>query len=452
MNPLTETFDKKRRQLWLDERYFHWAVATFKEDIVNWILPANGTEIEREANAAMMVARDRWWLFLLRYTGGEAIEPMREELERVVAAYEAYAPLRRLAHEDPDFPPFLFGELDEYEATFQIIGLCYLLHRRDLLPRIAAMQDPYYRAQDTLYEDLLAYELEGRHDVDQWFHDQPYRDLINSFYRDTDEESIEELIRYLDGWYPGMRRTVWHGGHLKQADGFRTYHGYWAIGAAVATYLLELDDSSYRDHPMYPKDLVDFARRYKDDSLKAEASVEGDRAASPPMQLDASCSVGKSDMEATGPSPQERAPGKPPKSAPSTGLLSVYDELVGGYRTHVDQKVFIDRQGEGYGLWMYEEADDVWQDHAEIYMPMTDDDLRRYFVDPADADHAIGVGSYSGEHDEAFIAIIRARPGAALVCGGVVPVGGVFAMNGELFVPFTTDRSVGAHYVMFGIE
>ncbi|MGS0622403.1 hypothetical protein ACU8YE_05800 [Ralstonia sp. VS2407] len=32
--------------------------------------------------------------------------------------------------------------------------------------------------------------------------------------------------------------------------------------AAAATFLLELNDSSYRDHLLYPKDLVDFARRF----------------------------------------------------------------------------------------------------------------------------------------------------------------------------------------------
>lgn len=451
MNPPTEAFNQKRRQSWLDEHYFHWAVATFKEDIVYWILPANGTEIERKANAAMIVARDRWWLFLLRYTGGEAIEPMREELERVVAAYEAYAPLRRLAHEDPDFPPFLFGELDEYEATFQIIGLCYLLHRRDLLPRIAAMQDPYYRAQDTLYEDLLAYELEGRYDVDKWFHDKPYRDLINSFYRDTDEESIEDIVRYLDGWYPGMTRTVWHGGHLKQDQGFRTYHGYWAIGAAAATFLLELDDSSYRDHPMYPKDLVDFARRYKADALEAEAlEGQGSEVASLSRQS-SSRQMERPDMAASSQTRQDGAANRASTSR-SSGGLSIYDELIGGYRTHTHQSVFIDRQGDGYGLWMLEEEDDVWQDHAETYMPMTADVLRRYFVQPGDADDAMGVGSPSGTHGEVYIAIIRARPGAALACGGVVPSGGVFAMNGALFVPFTADRAVGADYVMYANE
>jgi hypothetical protein len=128
--------------------------------------------------------------------------------------------------------------------------------------------------------------------------------------------------------------------------------------------------------------------------------------------------------------------------------LSAYDSFIGGYRTQVDQQVFIDRQDDGYGMWMYEEDEDIWQDHIEVYMPMTVDAVRAYFAPSTDRHDAMGMGSYSDDGNS-FIAIIRAQPGAALACGEVVPPDGVFAMNGELFVPLTVDRSVGAHYLLF---
>ena len=61
-----------------------------------------------------------------------------------------------------------------------------------------------------------------------------------------------------------MRSASWHDSHLKaneQEGG--AYVGYWAIEAAAATFLLGLDDSSYRDHLLYPKDLIDFARSFQ---------------------------------------------------------------------------------------------------------------------------------------------------------------------------------------------
>lgn len=279
-----QNFEQGRRQRFLDRRYFEWLSKFLQETTEHWkhSLPANGTEVERKATAAWLRALGQYQLMMLRYTAGSAIEPMRGELEDVIASFEAYSALNRVAEESATYPPFVFSEVYLYELSMQLIGLCYLLHRVDLLPRLAAMLDPAYIGKDTLYEDLLAYELEGRYDVDQWFHDRPYRDLINSLYRDTDEESIADLTQYLEIWYSAMDKTPWHGAHLKQADESGTYYGYWAIEAAAATYLLGLDDSSYRDHVVYPKDLVDFAR-------KLDAGADG----SNPDRLSLRCEAGE---------------------------------------------------------------------------------------------------------------------------------------------------------------
>lgn len=134
---------------------------------------------------------------------------------------------------------------------------------------------------------------------------------------------------------------------------------------------------------------------------------------------------------------------------PPPADLSPYDALIGGYRTHVGQDVFLDRQEDGYGLWMYEEEEDVWQDHAEVYIPMAAEAIGAYFAEPDQACGAIGIASYSGDNDDVVIAIIRALPGTALADGHTVPADGIFAMNGKLFVPLTPDRAVGAHYVMY---
>jgi hypothetical protein len=206
---------------------------------------------------------------LLRYTGGDAIEPMQAELERVVAAYEEYTILTRIAHEDSTYPPFMFGSIGDYEQGMQLISLCHFLHRQDLLPRIATMLDPSYLAQDKLHEGLLAFGIDGRYDVNEQFHVELYDQLIHGFYSDTDEESIADIARYLDKWYPAMEGATWHDGHLNMTESGGSYIGYWAIEAAAAVYLLKLDDKSLRDHLLYPKDLVSFARAMDKPELSA---------------------------------------------------------------------------------------------------------------------------------------------------------------------------------------
>jgi hypothetical protein len=254
-------FSTRRRQRFISEEYFEWLSNFHIKSIEEWkhTLPANGTEETKRAIAASWRAKEQFELMLLRYTAGEPIESMPHELEIVVAAYEEYAVLQRVARDDKQWPVFLLNELADYERTVQLIGLCHLLHRRDLLPRIAALEDGVYRAQDSLYEDLLAYGVEGRVDVDQWYHEL-YRDCINSIYGDTEEESLADLDAYLEQWYGSMKLAPWHDAHLDLSESGGAYFGYWAIEAAAVAYLRELDDTCLRHHLVYPKDLVDFAR------------------------------------------------------------------------------------------------------------------------------------------------------------------------------------------------
>jgi hypothetical protein len=260
-----DDFAANRRQRFLAEDYFHWLKDFLEESVVFWgrTLPANGTEAERRKGAAWSRATDAFRLLLLRYTGGEDMQPMRSDIERVVSFYEEYTALRRIADKDSTSPPFMFGEIGDYEAAMQLISLCHLFHRRDLLPRISGMLDPSYCAQDTLYEDLLAYGIDGRFDVDKWFQDKPYRTLINSFYRESDDESITDISAYLDEWYPALKDAPgYRDGHLNQSRSGGSYVGYWAIEAAAAAYLLELDDTPFRGNVVYPGGLVDFARAF----------------------------------------------------------------------------------------------------------------------------------------------------------------------------------------------
>lgn len=214
--------------------------------------------------------------FMLLYTSGEPIDALRHEFESVVDAYEKATKYVQEFSQSATFPPLRFIEIDEYERVLQLIGFCFLLHRRDMLPRIASMFDPSSASTDTLYEDLLAFGLDDRYELDSWYHDAPYRDLINTMYRDTEQESISDLQQYLKVWYPSLAAAPWHNSHLAiDDDSCGGYFGYWAIEAAAVAYLMELDDSSFREHIVYPKDLVDFARKM-DAAAEATSTVKED--------------------------------------------------------------------------------------------------------------------------------------------------------------------------------
>ena len=54
-----------------------------------------------------------------------------------------------------------------------------------------------------------------------------------------------------------MEPTYWHDSHIDDV-----HFGYWCLEAALVTVLWNVDDSSYRDHPHYPSDLVDWYRAH----------------------------------------------------------------------------------------------------------------------------------------------------------------------------------------------
>jgi hypothetical protein len=257
-------FYKRRRQQFLSEAAYN-ATKLFFEEVAGpgylEELASPAADANDRRRVSSVYADSSFTNFMLRFTAGEPLDVLRVDFTALVESYERATRYVQEFSQSTTFPPLRFIEIDEYERVLQLIGLCFLLHRRDMLPRIANMFDPSSASSDTLYEDLLAFGLDDRFELDSWYHDMPYRDLINTMYRDTDEESVRDLQNYLKSWYPALASAPWHNSHLAMDDdGCGGYFGYWAIEAAAVAYLMELDDSSFRGHLVYPKDLVDFAR------------------------------------------------------------------------------------------------------------------------------------------------------------------------------------------------
>ncbi|WP_219094057.1 PoNe immunity protein domain-containing protein [Pseudomonas sp. UMAB-40] len=198
---------------------------------------------------------------LASYTAGESIETLAPLLEDVIEKYEiCQKALADYENSEKISPLALDDWPGQYEEAVQVIGLCILLHRIDLLPRFVKLIDEAgYAGDDTLYEDLLKKVLPHRHDVDRWYHDV-YTPLIQAIYIDSKEEASNLLKKYCQQWYPAFKQAPWHDTHLQGEEG--NYVGYWAIEAGAIAFLYGIDDSKI-DHMVYPKALVEYARNYK---------------------------------------------------------------------------------------------------------------------------------------------------------------------------------------------
>lgn len=276
MSYTEKPFYEVRRQQFLSEAYYekvepYWAGMEAREMTRTYEDAESSGEEQRWCG----IAQTRWHLMCLYYTAGEPIEQMAEALEGVVEARERQSKAAGEAWEGPDFPTVIGGPEESYLKPLQFIGLAYLLHRRDLLPRIAQLMegsDGADRGIDSTYEKLLSFNDPTRTQPGVYINED-YLDFQNAWYeKNTKEEALADLTAYLKDWYsPIHEDQSWHNSHTEE-DSFG-YCGYWAFEAAALVYLLDLDDTSLHKFLYYPKDLVEYARSKPADSSPSPQSA-----------------------------------------------------------------------------------------------------------------------------------------------------------------------------------
>ncbi|MBV2134204.1 DUF1911 domain-containing protein [Pseudomonas sp. MAP12] len=252
----------KRRQQFLNNGQYKNFLEYCSETVEFWkihLMESDSPEQEKSLRARhfQAVALDK---LTITYTAGEPIENLPPILESLISLYEDFQKSLALYEKSPNICPLAIDDWPyQYEECVQVISLCILLHRIDLLERFVALIDNAgYAGEDTLYEDLLAKVLPGRHDIDEWYHDL-YTPLIRAIYVEDKVEAARLLEEYCNQWYPAFEQAPWHDSHLDGEEG--SYVGYWAFEAGAIAFLYGIDDSQI-DHMVYPKDLVAYARNF----------------------------------------------------------------------------------------------------------------------------------------------------------------------------------------------
>jgi len=143
-----------------------------------------------------------------------------------------------------------------------LLSVAILLHREDLIPRIYALiEGSAFDEGDAVIEELLKFFLPERPALDYWIWDQPYRKLLDAIDEEDEGERARLMKKYVGSWYKSMKgKAIFWGAHERIENSLSPYHGYWAMCSAAFTYLYGIDDASYRNEIVYPRDLVDYAR------------------------------------------------------------------------------------------------------------------------------------------------------------------------------------------------
>lgn len=258
-------FNKIRRQKFLGEKEFLQAKRGFEygiqlrfESLSSDKAKASGAD----SRYRWSIATESLELLLLDYTAGRPIVDLKAQLPEIIERFDVYiqhevSPRSKNPRENVA-DTLEITQLDAYVYVFWLLALCRLLGYPGFIPTVIGWVDKthkYNRGRDGLFENVVLALTGTRVEAPRvLLHPEPYRPLARATVA-APEERPALAKEFVEGWYKGMKPTYWYSAHT---DGL--YFGYWCLEAALVTVLWDIDDSSYRDNLVYPKDLVDYAR------------------------------------------------------------------------------------------------------------------------------------------------------------------------------------------------
>jgi hypothetical protein len=282
------TFRTKRRQKYLTEKYFELnkSAQAFLTGETLRALPVRKASGDLDAFGEGGMFKDMLNVLRLHYTAGEPIETLRPMFSSAAGWFyewhRAYGlqieALGKKSGQElrTDGTPLRFDDLHYFQLGLDFVSLGVLLGDGDAVRNCAGWLDRY-RGTDMLFEAIIEPAVaDPNKDVDEFFHEVPYGLLVDAIYTaKTPAEASAFVKKYLENWYKAFEGVPWHNGHLVVTDEYMAYEGYWAFEAAAVCVIHNIDDSSFRDHIVYPKDLADWAREHKVmDKIKPAAGAK----------------------------------------------------------------------------------------------------------------------------------------------------------------------------------
>jgi hypothetical protein len=271
-------FHERRRQQFLYEELYN------KTRENQFLLIKVGHDNEKVASTTQsknsiyqFLHLELFWLWMLDYTAGVPIHELASRLAAIIDAFEKWNDVYQSFQQDaalefPEFGPYeyvgapQFSNLFEYENTLQLISIAILLRDQQSVMRIINVLRSH-RGQDGLFEQLIGGYVEEEINLDSCVLGKPYDTLLQVFYEEDESATLNLVKKYLKLWYPAMKdHPRWYDEHLHiNEEGYSGYYGYWAFEAGATVYLLDLDDSGI-NHLVYPKDLVDYGRKLREEN------------------------------------------------------------------------------------------------------------------------------------------------------------------------------------------
>jgi hypothetical protein len=287
-DPMTpEKFRAQRRQKFLTLEYYILNQKDFEVSMKGCLeaLKERKTQNDLDPFGEAGLCKDQLSLLKMHYTAGVPIEELQPWYDKVIAALkvwqEAHLVYIKSLEDYPgelpdvsDVTPLYFEAPETFQAVMDITSLGLLLGDGKALRQLAYWLRRY-RHEDMLFEELISPAISDPDlTCEKFFIELPYTYLIDAFIAKEPKDAVKAMKQYLGKWYKSFEGVPWHDGHLYPVQGeYMPYYGYWSFESAAIAVLHNMDDSSFRNHLLYPKDLADWAR--ENNSIeKVRASLE----------------------------------------------------------------------------------------------------------------------------------------------------------------------------------
>ena len=194
--------------------------------------------------------RDSCELLITRYSKGDPVSELYADFEAIIGHWERFQSFGEHGQTN-------FEYLDDYVRSLWIASLARVFNADgntwDRLLRCAKNE-----GHDRLFERIASVRPSDRAPATRLAHSEIYEPL-DSVWDLQGDSQLTKISAFLGSWYKKLNDIGWHDCHLGPEGG--GFCGYWAMEVAAVVIACDIDDSSFRDFPYYPKDLTAFARR-----------------------------------------------------------------------------------------------------------------------------------------------------------------------------------------------
>ncbi|WP_104401130.1 PoNe immunity protein domain-containing protein [Vibrio penaeicida] len=253
-----DQFESIRRDSLLEQTHYEKLLSYYSKDKSNRykkILDSNNSMALRK-RVSWSLALHKFEQCILEYSAGKDIKHCSALMKDALDEFNRHK---------STFPQvnYLYWEPDSFRFILWAMSFAALSgNLNDMRNIVRSISKNPQDEDDPLLSILLArLGYIGFPRLDYLAFPKSYQHLYESVKGDgvtpSKEERQESLKQYLKGWYNGSKDCYWYNLHKLGS----THFGYWAFEAVLVTVLYELDDSSYRHLPFYPKDLVEHSRQ-----------------------------------------------------------------------------------------------------------------------------------------------------------------------------------------------